>query len=304
MVHEGRHRPIPRLIGDTFGVVGRCFREVAVIAIVAAAVAVVSVAMFTTAMDAVTEEIFENPTFEALMDVFADDETESEQVEAAFEEFADSVDGGRLVTAGWLFVGGMVVSLLAWSTTIAVSLVARGDAEGLPVVASRALGIGLARLPKALLLAVIYVVAAAAAMVVLGLVVVVASLVHAVLGVLAGIAAVGAFLGTLALLVPLAQMHFVMAYVESGFPSFGRWWRLVAEHKAATWGRAMLIFVANIAVVSVLGVGLLALPSPYGDFISNAIAGPVIAALSAIAYVLMYTDLSGRRQPPHEGWPE
>lgn len=267
------------------------------IAIVAAAVAVVSVAMFTTGMAIVAQEVLENPTFEALMDVTADGETASEQVEAAFEDFVDSVDGGRLVTAAWLFVGGLVVSLLGWSTTIAFSLVARGDAEGLPVVASRALGTGLARVPKALLLVVIYVVALVAVAVALGLVVVVASLVHGVLGMLAGLAAIGAFLGTLFLLAPLVQMHFVLAYVERGFPSFGRWWRLVSEHKAATWGRSMLIFLANIAVGSVLWLGLLALPSPYGDFISNAIAGPIIGALSAIAYVLMYVDLSGRAQP-------
>ena len=273
------------------------------IAIVAAAVAVVSVAMFTTGMDIVTDEVLENPTFEALMDVTADGETASEQVEAAFEDFVDSVDGGRLVTAGWLFAGGLVVTLLGWSTTIAVSLVARGDAEDLPVVATRALGMGLARVPKALLLAVLYVMGAVAVMAALGLVVVAASLLHGVLGVLAGLAAVGAFLAALLLVVPLAQMHFVLAYVERGFPSFGRWWRLVSGHKAATWGRSMLIFVANIAVVSVLGLGLLALPSPYGDFISNAIAGPIIGALSAIAYVLMYTDLSGRSQPPNEDWP-
>ena len=56
-------------------------------------------------------------------------------------------------------------------------------------------------------------------------------------------------------------------------------------------------------MVSVLGVGLLALPSPYGDFISNAIGGPIIGVLSAIAYVLMYVDLSGRAQPSSEEWP-
>ena len=172
------------------------------------------------------------------------------------------------------------------------------------MVASRALGTGLARVPKALLLVVIYAVAFVAVAIALGLVVVVASLVHGVLGILAGLAAIGAFLGTLFLLVPLVQMHFVLAYVERGFPSFGRWWRLVSEHKAATWGRSMLIFLANIAVGSVLWLGLLALPSPYGDFISNAIAGPIIGALSAIAYVLMYVDLSGRAQPSEGDWTE
>ncbi len=59
------------------------------------------------------------------------------------------------------------------------------------------------------------------------------------------------------------------------------------------------IVAAAIAVISVALV-----PSPYGDFISNAIAGPIIAAIMTIAFALMYADLSGRSRPTADEWPE
>ena len=167
-----------------------------------------------------------------------------------------------------------------------------------------ALATGLARVPKIVLLTLLWAAAFGAMLALLGVVAVVMSLVHAVLGVLAVFVLIGVTVATLAVFAPLIEMHFVMAYVEPGFPSPARWWRLLADNKLATWGRSALIFAANIAVGVILWLSLQALPSPYGDFISNAIAGPIIAAVMTIAFALMYADLSGRSRPTADEWPE
>lgn len=286
-----RHRPIPDLIGATFSIVGRRSREIAVIAIVAAAVAVVSVAAITAAFDIVNDEIFENPKFEEYLDLAAQADAASEETEASLEAWLDSIEGGRLANAGLLFAVSLLVSLLGWSTTIAFSLVALDDVEGRPSAIGAALRTGLARVPKAILLSIIYFALLLVLVVALGIVLFVLSLMHPYLGIAAFVIGI---VGAVGYFVPLIQMHYVIAYLEPGFPSFRRWWRLLIGNKAATWGRSMLIFLANTAVVLILWLGLLALPSPYGDFISNAIAGPVLGALSAIAWALMYADLSGR----------
>lgn len=288
---ELRHRPIPDLIGGTFSVVGRRFREIAVIAIVAAAVAVVSVVAFTSAFDIINEEILENPRFEEFMDLTAQQEVESEEIEAAVETWLESVEGDRLVNAALLLAASLLIGLLGWATTIAFSLVALDDVEGRPSAIGPAFRTGLARVPKAVLLGIVYLAVSVALLIALGIGMFVLSLMHPYLGV--AFLVVG-ILGTILYFMPLVQMHFVIAYLEPGFPWFPRWWRLLAGNKVATWGRSALIFLANIAVGLILWLGLLALPSPYGDFISNAIAGPILGALSAVAYSLMYADLSGR----------
>ncbi|WP_419865308.1 hypothetical protein [Candidatus Poriferisodalis sp.] len=291
MVDDRRHRPIPDLIGDTFGIVGRRFREIAVIAIVAAAVAVVSVAAFTSAFDIVNDEVFENPRFEEFLDLTTNEFAGSEEVEASLEAWLDSIDRNRLVNAGLLFAVSVLVWLLGWATTIAFSLVALDDVEGRPSAIGPALATGLARVPKAILLSIIYLALLLVLVVALGIVLFVLSFMHPYLGIAVFVIGI---VGAVAYFVPLIQMHYVIAYLEPGFPSFRRWWRLLTGNKAATWGLSALIALANIAAGLVLWLGLLALPSPYGDFISNAIAGPVLGALSAIAYALMYADLSGR----------
>ena len=286
-----RHRPIPDLIGGTFGIVSRRFREIAIIAIVAAAVAVVSVAAFTTAIDIFNDEILENPRFEEFMDLAGQADAASDEVEASLEAWLDSMERNRLVTAALLIAASLLVWLLGWATTIAFSLVAFDDVEGRSSTIGRALGTGLARVPKAVLLSIVYVAVFVVLLIALGIVLFVLSFMHPYLGIAAFMIGMVAALGYF---MPLVQMHYVMAYLEPGFPSFPRWWRMLAGNKTATWGRSALIFLANIAVGLILWLGLLALPSPYGDFISNAIAGPVLGALSAIAYALMYADLSGR----------
>ncbi|WP_419855905.1 hypothetical protein [Candidatus Poriferisodalis sp.] len=296
-----RHRPIRDLIGGTFGVVGRRFREVAVIAIVAAAVAVVSVAAVVSALDIVGDEVFENPRFEEFMDLTAQEDVASEEIEASLEAWLDSIEGNRLVNAALLFAVSLLVSLLGWATTIAFSLVALDDVEGRNTAIGRSLGTGLARVPKAVLLAIIYFAVFVVLLIALGIAMFVLSLMHPYLGIAAFFLGI---VGTVVYFAPLVQMHYVMAYLEPGFPSWRKWWRLIAGNKAATWGRSALIVSANIAVGLILWFGLLALPSPYGDFISNAIAGPILGALSAIAYALMYADLSGRSRPGTGEMPE
>ncbi|WP_419912710.1 hypothetical protein [Candidatus Poriferisodalis sp.] len=286
-----RHRPIPDLIGGTFGVVGRRFREIAVIAIVAAAVAVVTVAAFVSAVDIVSDEILENPRFEEFLDLTAQEDVTSEEFEASLEAWLDSVEGNRLVNAGLLFAAGLLVSVLGWATTIAFSLVALDDVEGRQTAIGHSLRTGLARVPKAILLLIIYFAMFVALLIPLGIALFVLSLMHPYLGIAAFFAGI---VGIVVYFAPLVQMHYVMAYLEPGFPSWPKWWRLIAGNKAATWGRSALIVSANIAVGLILWLGLLGLPSPYGDFISNAIAGPILGALSAVAYTLMYADLSGR----------
>jgi len=332
-VGDGRHRSIPALIGDTFNVVGRRFREIAVIAIVAAAVAVVSVAGFTTALDIVNEEILENPRFEEFMDLAAGEDSVEVDPEAvglseddlaewtpvnsdevrvvrlntedarleAWEAFTESVDGDRLVNAALLVAAGVLVSLLGWATTIAFSLVALDDVEGRFSTVGGSLRNGLARVPKAILLSIVYFAVFLILLIALGIAMFVLSFMHLYLGLTAFVVGI---VVAFVYFMPLIQMHFVMAYLEPGFPSFPRWWRLLAGNLAATWGRSSLIVLANIAVGLILWLGLLALPSPYGDFISNAIAGPILGALTAIAFTLMYADLSGRSRPDVEEWPE
>lgn len=328
---QGRHRPIPDLIGDTFGLIGRRFRDVAVISIVAAAIAVISVALVSTSSGIIEEEIIENPRLEEFLDllddgVAADVAAAAEEVASEFtpvnsdevrvvtlnldaarseawEAFVDSVSWDRVVNAFLLFGAFLLVSIVGGATTVALSLVTLDDVEGRPSSPASALATGLARVPKIVLLTLLWAAAFGAMLALLGVVAVVMSLVHAVLGVLAVLVMIGVTIATLAVFAPLIEMHFVMAYVEPGFPSPAKWWRLLADNKLATWGRSALIFAANIAVGVILWLSLQALPSPYGDFISNAIAGPIIAAVMTIAFALMYADLSGRSRPTADEWP-
>ncbi len=329
---QGRHRPIPDLIGDTFGLIGRRFRDVAVISIVAAAIAVISVALVSTSTGIIEEEILENPRLEEYLDRLDDGLTDEEAAAAeevaseftpvysdeirivspdsdaarseAWEAFVGSVSWDRVVNAVLLLGAFLLVSIIGGATTVALSLVTLDDAEGRPSSPASALATGLARVPKIVLLTLLWAAAFLAMLAVLGVVVVVMSLVHAVLGVLAVLVTIGVTIATLAVFAPLIEMHFVMAYVEPGFPSPAKWWRLLSGNKLATWGRSALIFAANIAVGVILWLSLQALPSPYGDFISNAIAGPIIAAIMTIAFALMYADLSGRSRPTADEWPE
>lgn len=334
---QGRHRPIPDLIGDTFGLIGRRFRDVAVISIVAAAIAVISVALVSTSMGIIEEEILENPRFEELLDqlddgasteavtnvnltaeemvaVWEGDNDALEQLvaegeavderEQAWEAFVDSVSWDRVVKAVLLIGAFLLVSIIGGATTVALSLVTLDDVEGRPSSPASALATGLARVPKIVLLTLLWAAVLGAMLAVLGVASFVASLMHPILGALAALVLVGVTLATLAVFAPLIEMHFVMAYVEPGFPSPAKWWRLLSGNKLATWGRSALIFAANIAVGVILWLSLQALPSPYGDFISNAIAGPIIAAIMTIAFALMYADLSGRSRPTAGEWPE
>ena len=329
---QGRHRPIPDLIGETFGLIGRRFREVAVISIVAAAIAVISVALVSASSRIIEEEILENPRLEEYLDLLDDGLTAEEAAAAeeaasgftpvngdevrvvslhsdaaqseAWEAFVDSVSWDRVRSAVLLFGAFLLVSIIGGATTVALSLVTLDDVEGRPSSPASALATGLARVPKIVLLTLLYLAAFLAMLAALGAVTVVAVLVHALLGLLALLVMIGVTIATLAVFAPLIEMHFVMAYVEPGFPSPAKWWRLLADNKLATWGRSALIIAANIVVGVVLWLSLQSLPSPYGDFISNAIAGPIIAAIMAIAFALMYADLSGRSRPTAGDWPE
>ena len=329
---QGRHRPIPDLIGGTFALIGRRFREVAVISIVAAAIAVISVALVSTSSRIIEEEFIDNPRFEEYLDLLGDGATADDAAAAAevapgftpvngdegrgvslnsdaaeseaWDAFVDSVSWDRVRNAFLLFGAFLLVSIIGGATTVALSLVTLDDVEGRPSSPASALATGLARVPKIVLLTLLYAAAFIAMLAVLLVMVVVAVLVHAILGLLALLVMVGVTIATLAVFAPLVEMHFVMAYVEPGFPSPAKWWRLLAGNKLATWGRGALIIAANIVVGVVLWLSLQALPSPYGDFISNAIAGPIIAAVMTIAFALMYADLSGRSRPTAEEWPE
>lgn len=334
---QGRHRPIPELIGDTFGLIGRRFRDVAVISIVAAAIAVISIALFSTSSGIIEEEILENPRLEEFLDLLDDDAStvavtnvnptaeelvaawegdedaletliaEGESVderEQAWEAFVDSVSWDRVANAVLLFGAFLLVSIVGGATTVALSLVTLDDVEGRPSSPASALATGLARVPKIVLLTLMWAAVFLVMLAVLGVVAVIASLVHAFLGLLALLVAIGVTVATFVVFAPLIEMHFVMAYVEPGFPSPAKWWRLLADNKLATWGRSVLIFVAYALIGVVLWLSLQALPSPYGDFISNAIAGPIIAAVMTIAFALMYADLSGRSRTAAGDWPE
>ena len=329
---QGRHRPIPDLIGDTFGLIGRRFRDVAVISIVAAAIAVISVALVSTSSGIIEEEIIENPRLEEFLDLLDDGLTDEEAAAAeevaseftprngdeirivsldsdaarseAWEAFVDSVSWDRVVNAFLLFGAFLLVSIVGGATTVALSLVTLDDVEGRPSSPASAFATGLARVPKIVLLTLMWAAVFLVMLAVLGVVAVIASLVHAFLGLLALLVAIGVTVATFVVFAPLIEMHFVMAYVEPGFPSPAKWWRLLADNKLATWGRSVLIFVAYALIGVVLWLSLQALPSPYGDFISNAIAGPIIAAIMTIAFALMYADLSGRSRPTADEWPE
>ncbi len=287
---QKQHRPIPDLCWGTFALIGRRFRDVAVISIVAAAVAVISVAAISTASRIIEEEILENPRLEEWWDLPSGDDAESE----AWDAFVESVSWDRTTNAALLLIAAVALSIVGVATTVALSLVTLDDVEGRPSSPGRALLTGLARVPKIMLLALVYAGAFLVMLALFGVAIVVAILVHPILGVLAGFGMFGATLAALFIFVPLIEMHFVMAYVESGFPSPAKWWRLLGDNKLATWGRSVLILAVTSAVGLILWLSLQGLPSPYGDFISNVLAGPIIAAVMTIALALMYADLSGR----------
>ncbi len=176
----------------------------------------------------------------------------------AWEAFTDSVSGDRLVSAGLLFAAGVLVSLLGWATTIAFSLVALDDVEDRASTVGISLRTGLARVPKAILLSIVYFAVLLVVLIALGIAMFVLSFVHPYLGVAAIVVGIAA---AFVCFMPLVQMHFVVAYLEPGVPSFPRWWRLIAGNLTATWGRSSLIILANVAVALVLWIGLLALPN-------------------------------------------
>ncbi len=288
------HRRIPVLFNDTFNLVGRRWRDLAVIAIVLAAISVLSLVLFTLGGNILSDELVATDEFEALTvdSTEADDVTDAS--DDAFADWVDSVDSDRVGRGVALFFLGLLVSLLSWVPTVAFALVALDDVEGRPTVVSRALLTGLVRVPKLLLLGVVYVVALAAAVFVVAIALVIGYSIHLALGVILTVAFVAGLLGVLLLFVPLIQLHFTMAYVEPGFPSPGRWWELMRRAMPGTWGRSAMVMVMSTGVLWVLGFSMFALPYAYGSFIVNVLFGPIVGALTTIAYVLMYSDLVGR----------
>ncbi len=291
------HRRIPDLFNDTFNLVGRRWRDLVIIAIVLAAVTVLSLVPFTLGGNILSSELVDTDEFEALTVDSTEADDISDESDDAFGDWVDSIDSDRLGSGVALIFLGLLASLLAWAPTVAFALVALDDVEGRPTVVSRALLTGLVRVPKLLLLAIIYVVALAAAVFVLAIALVVGYGIHLALGVILTIAFAAAFLGLLLLLVPLVQLHFTIAFVEPGFPSRGRWWTLMRRALPGTWGRSALVLVMSTGVLWVLGLSMFTLPYAYGSFIVNVLFSPIVGALTTIAYVLMYADLTGRGRP-------
>ena len=292
------YRRIPVLFTDTFELVGRRWRELFVIAIVAAAAAVVALVLFLSGGNILFDELIETDEFEAFAAAVGEngplsDTSQtgagSDSLVVAWNALLDSIDADR-VRSGVLLIGlGVLVSILGLAPIIAASRVALADVDGNELTANSALADGFKQVPKVLVLALGYLAVLAATV----LVIVLLFMVHGALGVLGLLMAVGV-LGVFGLLV---QMHFVCAYVEPGYPRVGRWWLLIKRRKAATWGRVALIAVISFGISWSSSLIASPLPSPYGDFVANVIVAPIVGILTATAHVLMYADLSGRGRP-------
>lgn len=289
----GRHRPLSDLATGVLGTIRRNARALAVVtaaAIVSVIVAVVSV----SAIDTAAAAVIDIPEAEILLEALSDDGLSEQELSELFSDWADAADISAAVAAVVLFAASQLLWLLLmlWLSA-AVSLVAVADAEGGPQMSlSTVVRMAAARSFKAALLTVVYAAAFLAAVAALVAVVAVSAFVHPVLAVLAGLCGVAGLLTAAAFVLPLAQIHYVIAYAEPGVPSVSRWRELLSGAAAATWARSTLLILVVAAVYVMM------LPAEwYGGYALTALMEPIVTSAFAVAYALMYADLSGRVRP-------
>jgi hypothetical protein len=272
----GDLRRIPRLFGDTFSLIARRWRPLGEYAVVAAAGYVVAFVMLFLGLNA----MFDGQFFAKLDEL--SDPTGDAPVD--FGAWLESFDVTPNATAITLLVLFMIASMLGYFVQdIATTRAAFDDVNGRQSNDGSNLTTAFRRMPKILLLSGVMCVAACGPCLLLTFVTprgvfVPFILVWALAAIVFG---------------PLFAIYFVMAYLEPGFPSLRRWWRLMQGRKAAIWGRMVLLALAfgavGFAVSSILG--LLPLPDLYGDLIANVIVSPLIIAVLAVAHLLVYADL-------------
>ena len=276
------------LVRDTFELVGRRWRDLGEFAIVGAAGFLVAFVLLFLGLNA----LFGGEFFSKVEELSSPAMDSADEMNAWLESF-DVTPTTTAVVLLFLFLFASVVGYEVQN--IAVSNAALDDLEGREVIAGSVLARAFRRTPKVFLFGVL-------------------------VGVAIGLAACGGcalmylidpalsilwalmVLPFLIVFAPLVPILMVMAYVEPKLPTPRRWLRLMKGNKAALWGRMMLIVIVTGVFSFALSLSLGALPMPalYGELIANVIIAPIMLTLSAVAYLLMYADLTGRNRSPAE----
>lgn len=275
-------RPVSSLWRDTFHTTGRCWRDLAAVAVLGAAFGLVSWLTSYAGLDALFDGQFWTK-LDALNEGTIDTREE-------FDAWWASFDLTVTPQAISLLLVALVASIVGVIQFAASSNIAHGYITGGDHGSGPALSAGLGRMPVLMFIGVV-----ATAAMALAAVIAVVFLVNTVaLGVMWTIAVTAGLI----VLGPLLTIFWVAAVIEPGLPSLRRWLSLIHGHKAAIWGRVMLVNLPGIALVMAASLSFTSspLPTPYGDALTAVLISPVITAVLTVAYVLLYVDLA-RRSP-------
>lgn len=271
------HRPVGALWADTFAVVGKRWRDLAVAAIVGSAIWLVAVVSALLGVD----ELFDGQFWEKLDALFSGDIETSAEVEAWMASFNFTLTP-RAVS---LLLVALIAGFFSIYQAAASAQIARQHLTGLDAGGGVAMNIALSRLPVLLLI---------------GLALFAIQTVAVGIGV--GLGAVTYSLGVLwdlvtfvitAVVVPLLAILWAMAFLEPGMPSLRRWRQLLGRNKTATWGRVVLFDFSSSAIAMVVLLGLLVagLPFAYSAVVLFVLIWPVTVGIVTVAHVIMYEDL-------------
>ncbi|MXV88319.1 MAG: hypothetical protein F4X53_12235 [Acidimicrobiales bacterium] len=274
----GKHRPMGALWADTFSVVGKRWRDLAVAAIVGSAILLVALVAGLVGVD----ELFDGQFWEKIDALFSGEIQTSAEIDAWMASFQLTLSPQALS----LLIAALVASFLAILQAAASAQVARQELSGMDAGGNAAMSIAISRLPVLLLVNLVLFTMQAV-----------------VFGINVGLNAVAYPLGVLwdvvtlvvmAVAAPLLTILWVMAYLEPGVPSLRRWVGLLGRSKAATWGRVVLLDLVRMILAAAVFFVLMVstVPFAYALAIVIVLVWPLTVGVVTVAQVIMYEDLA------------
>ena len=270
-------RPVGALWAGTFAVVAQRWRDLAVAAIVGAALWLGALVAAFVGVD----ELFDGQFWQKIDALFSGDIETSAEVDAWLTSF----DFTLTPQAVSLLLVSLLAIFFSDVQAAASAQIARQQLTGIDAGGGAAMSVALSRLPVLLFMNVVFLAIEAV-----------------ILGVGLGLHSATYSLGDLwdlatfvvsAVVVPLLTILWVMAYLEPGMPSLRRWGQLLGRNKLATWGRVMLFAIVSVVVEA--AVFVVALVSPlsfaYALAITIVLVWPVSVGIVTVAHVIIYGDL-------------
>lgn len=266
------------LWADTFSVVGKRWRDLAVAAIVGSAILLFALVAGLVGVD----ELFDGQFWEKIDALFSGEIQTSAEIDAWMASFHLTLSPQALS----LLIAALVASFLAILQAAASAQVARQELSGMDAGGNAAMSIAISRLPVLLLVNLVLFTVQAA-----------------VFGINVGLNAVAYPLGVLwdvvtlvvmAAVAPLLTILWVMAYLEPGVPSLRRWVGLLGRSKAATWGRVVLLDLVRMILAAAVFFVLMVstVPFAYALAIVIVLVWPLTVGVVTVAQVIMYEDLA------------